>query len=121
MVDGQISLSSNATFCGSEGYKQTGKCNSPVVGNYVMLLSTKSSSGSADSAIISSSNTKTAILYASNGFITLNSTSNLKEATGRGIKMDSNANVSYETGLADARFSNGPGGGWTLKSWQEIE
>ena len=121
VVDGQVSLDSNVTFCGSEGYKSAGKCNLPAAGNYLMILSVKNSTGQEDPAIISTSNTKTAVLYASNGFITLNSQSNLKEATGVGIKMNSNANVSYETGLANAKFSSGPGGGWILKSWEEIE
>jgi len=120
VVNGHISASSNVVFCGSEGYKGGGKCNSSV-GSYIMLLSIDGSDNPSNPAIYATSNTKTAILYASNGLIKLGSNAKLKEATGFGIYMDSNAEVTYETGLADIRFSSGPGGGWKVASWKEIE
>lgn len=120
VVDGKISIDSNVIFCGSEGLKKDGECN-PSAGSYLMILSTNSSVDPADPAIYSTSNTETAILYASNGFITLSSNAGIREATGYGVSMDSNAEVSYETGLADARFSSGPGGSWNVSSWEEVE
>ena len=120
IVDGNIFIDSNITFCGSEGYKQIGECN-PSAGSYLMLLSDYSSSDPLDPAIDSTSNTKTAILYAANGFIKLSAGSKLKEATGYGMVMDSNANVTYETGLANVRFTGGPGVGLNIKSWKETE
>jgi len=120
VADGQISVDSNVVFCGSEGYKSGGKCN-PSVGSYIMLLSTNNSTNPSSPAISTTSNTKTAILYASSGFIELSSNAKLKEATGCGIYMSSNAEVTYETGLADIRFSSGPGGRWEVTSWKEVE
>ena len=120
VVNGQISVSSNVVFCGSEGYKGGGKCNSSV-GSYIMLLSTNDSDNPSNPAIYATSNTQTAILYSSEGLIKLGSNAKLKEATGYGIYMDSNAEVRYETGLADIHFSSGPGGTWKVASWKEIE
>ncbi|MFC1629921.1 PilX N-terminal domain-containing pilus assembly protein [Patescibacteria group bacterium] len=120
VVDGQISIDSNVTFCGSEGIKKSQECN-PSIGSYLMLLSTNNSSDPANPAIYTTSNTETAILYASDGFIRLSSNSSLREATGYGIYMDSNAEVTYETGLADTNFSSGPGGSWQVTSWREVE
>ena len=120
VVDGQISVDSNVVFCGSEGYKGGGKCYSSV-GSYIMLLSTNASVDPSNPAIYATSNTQTAILYTSEGIIKLGSNAKLREATGYGIYMASNAEVTYETGLADVRFSSGPGGGWEVASWKEIE
>jgi len=118
VVDGSISVDGNVILCGSEGYN--GGCN-PSVGSYLMLLSTKSSSDPDNPAIYATSNTETAVLYASDGFIRLGSNASLKEATGYGIYMDSNAEVTYELGLADTKFSSGPGGSWQIKDWSEVE
>jgi len=120
VVDGKITVKSNVTLCGSEGFKGSRKCN-PSIGSYLMLLSTKSSSDPNNPAILATSNTKTAILYAANGFIRLGSNAKLREATGYGIYMDSNAEVTYETGLVNPLFSSGPGGSWQVESWTEIE
>ena len=117
VVDGKIFLDSNITLCGSEGYKKIGECN-PTVGSYIMLLSTNDSINPDDPAISSSSNTKSAILYAQNGMLTLTSNAHVREATGYGIHMDSNAELTYEAGLADALFSGGPSGGQNFL-WEE--
>jgi len=120
VVDGQISVDSNVTLCGSEGYKEDKECNLSI-GSYLMLLSTNNSTNPGNPAIEVTSNTETAILYTSNGLIRLSSNAALREATGYGIYMDSNAEVTYETGLADVLFSSGPGGSWEVVSWQEVE
>ena len=120
VVGGKITADSNVTLCGSEGYKGGRKCYSSV-GSYLMLLSTNNSIDYNNPAIYATSNTKTAILYASDGLIRLSSNAKLRETTGYGIYMDSNAEVTYEVGLANSLFSAGPGGGWEVTSWQEIE
>jgi len=121
VVDGQISVDSNVVLCGSEGFKlNKQECNTSV-GSYLMLLSTKSSSDPSNPAIYSTSNTKTAILYASDGFVKLSSNAKIREVIGYGIKMESNADVRYEVGLADAKFTSGPGGSWEVTSWIEVE
>jgi len=121
VVEGQIFVDSNVVLCGSEGFKEAVKECYPSTGSYLMLLSTYPSVFSANPAISAKSNTETAVLYASAGFVSLDSSAALKEATGLGIYMASNAEVTYETGLVDARFGSGPGGGWQVASWKEIE
>lgn len=120
VVDGHIFLDSNILICGSEGEGIGLQCN-PSVGSYLMLLSTNSSVDPLDPAIEAKSNTQTGILYAANGIIKLTSNAWLREATGYGIYMDSNAELIYEIGLADAKFTSGPGGSWEVFSWKEVE
>ena len=121
LVDGQVFVDSNIILCGSEGFKEAQNECYPSIGSYLMLLSTNISADPNNPAIYSTSNTKTTILYASAGFIKLGSNANLREVIGYGIVMESNVEVSYEIGLADAKFSSGPGGTWEVKSWKEIE
>jgi len=45
----------------------------------------------------------------------------LKEVSAYKIHLKNNAEVVYETGLANVLFSSGPGGGFEIKSWMEIE
>ncbi|MFZ5559201.1 MAG: hypothetical protein ACOZAL_00145 [Patescibacteria group bacterium] len=119
VANGQISISSNVIICGSEGFVGGG-CGSSV-GSYLMMLSTNSSVDPASPAIYATSNTKTAILYASQGSIVLSSNADLKEATAYALRLSSNAEVTYETGLADVKFTSGPGASWQIIDWKEIE
>lgn len=114
VADGKIDLNSNSTVCGSAG-GIVGSCNSGV-DSYLMLLSTKTGS-----AISANSNSIASILYANNGTIELNSNAHFKEVTGYGLQINSNATVTYESGLADVNFSSGPGGTFNINSWQEVE
>lgn len=117
--DGKIEINSNTTICGSEG-STGGVCN-PTNGTYIMFLSTDPSLNPADPAIDMSSNTSLAILYTNNGVIRINSHTNVLEVTAYKLKIDANATVTYQTGLADINFSSGPGGTFAIKSWSEVE
>ncbi|OGY22780.1 MAG: hypothetical protein A2172_01880 [Candidatus Woykebacteria bacterium RBG_13_40_15] len=119
VADGQIVINSNVTICGSNG-GTLGSCN-PENGSYLMLLSTSSKTGDTDPAVEAFSNILTSILYASAGAIKLNSNVHVKEVTGYMLRLESNATVTYETGLASVIFSSGPGGSFQINSWQEIE
>jgi len=119
IADGQIVLSSNINICGSEGHKSN-KCNLNE-GSFLMLLSTSSSLNPSLPAIEASSNSEAAIAYTNNGMIILNSNARLKEVTGYSIHLNSNAVVTYISGLASAKFTSGPSGGWKIVSWREIE
>jgi len=120
IADGKISLSSNVAICGSEGYDKGGKCFTNE-GSFLMILSTNNSLDPSSPAIEAVSNSKAAILYTNNGMISLDSNAELKEITGYALHFDSNAEVTYESGLADIRFKSGPGGGWSIVSWKEVE
>ncbi len=119
VADGKILFSSNVTVCGSAG-GIIGSCNAGN-GSYVMFLSTNSSVDPASPAIDMGSNTDAAILYTNNGMIQINSNIGILEATAYKLRINSNAIVTYESGLADVIFSSGPGGVFNIISWKEIE
>ncbi|MDO8728802.1 MAG: hypothetical protein Q7K26_02800 [bacterium] len=89
------------------------------LGSYIMLLSQKEGTGS--DAIKTSNNSATAILYAGEGQIEISNSAALKEVTAYELEINNNAIVTYESGLANNHFSSGPGGGYDILSWKEIE
>jgi len=122
IVDGNISLSSNVVICGAEGYKSVGNTCYDNTGSFLMFVSNSSSCcNPASPAIWANSNTNAVILYTNSGLIRLGAAARLKEVTGYAIYIDSNANITYESGLANINFTSGPGGGWKIDSWEEIE
>ena len=84
-------------------------------GSYLLIISTDS----ASPAISISNNAAGAVFYAPNGGITISNNTQLKGLTGYKITMQNNSIIQYETGLANAFFSSGPGGGWQVTSWKE--
>lgn len=106
IVDGTINISNNAVFSGSG-----------TTGSYVMALST-STSGSAISV---GNNAGTVILVAPYGTISFSNNSGAKEATAKTISLSNNAVITYESGLANVNFTNGPSGSYAINSWKEIE
>ena len=83
------------------------------------LLSISTSNG--DPAFDISNSSKNDILYAPNGWINVNNSIGLREVTGYGLRIKNTATVTYDTGLALAEFSSGPGGRWTVTAWQEVK
>jgi hypothetical protein len=136
-VTGNISLSSNATIkldpaygslsgvliakgeisVGNNGNIQ----GSGQSGSYILVLSTSSSINPASPAIAVSNNATGAIFYAGFGLVTLNNNMVAREVTAYKISLSNNAEVQYESGLQNPIFSNGPGGSWNIKSWNESE
>ncbi len=110
VADGKVVIASNSKISGSGS-----------AGSYLMILSTNNSLNPASPAISATSNTDSAILYANQGMIVLSSNAYLKEVTAYALHLDSNAEVSYETGLQNVQFTSGPGASWELLDWKEIE
>jgi Tfp pilus assembly protein PilX len=104
---GTISVYNNAQINGSG-----------TSGSYLMLLSQKT--GTATPAITIENNAAGAIYYAGTGQINLSNNGGGKEITAYKVFIDNNAVVTYESGLANANFSSGPGGGWEVadQTWQ---
>lgn len=94
---------------------------SGTAGSYLLLLSRRNNIGST--AIKASNNASGAILYAGDGVIELENNAGLKELTAYKIHLNNNATVTYESGLANAQFSSGPGGGWAIDkgTWRETD
>ena len=89
------------------------------LGSYIMLLSQKEGTGS--DAIKTSNSSAAAILYAGEGQIEISNSAALKEITAYKLEINNSATVTYESGLANSNFSSGPGGGYEILSWKEIE
>ena len=83
------------------------------------MLSTHS--GTATNAIEVSNNADGAIFYAHNGTAHIKNNANLKEVTAYKLSLENNATVTYESGLASTSFSSGPGGGYEIENWNEIQ
>ncbi|MCK4525252.1 MAG: hypothetical protein KAU07_02355, partial [Candidatus Andersenbacteria bacterium] len=62
-----------------------------------------------------------AIVYSSNGTTFLKNNAVLKEAIAKKLVTSNNTDVFYETGLVNVNFTSGPGGGWIINDWNEIE
>lgn len=82
---------------------------SGTLGSYLMLLSTYSGTAVSigDSSIVG-------IVYAPAGTVSFSNGVTIKEVMASGISMGNTAALNYETGLANAFFTSGPTGGYTL-------
>jgi len=106
IADGIVSISNNAVFSGSG-----------TPGSYLMVLSTSSS----ESAITLGNNAGAVILYAANGTVNLANNAGATAINGNKINLNNNAVISYDMGLINSNFVNGPSGGWSITSWKEIK
>lgn len=112
VTDGIVSLSNNANFVGSG-----------LASSTIMLLTTSdcplSSYCDSSPAISIENNAGAVILNAQNGTISFSNGAGAKEAVAKTISLSNNAVITYDTGLIDTSFSNGPTGGWDIESWKE--
>ena len=100
---GYITVENNAIIQGSGNSK-----------SFLMLLSTST----YDPAISVANNSTAAVYYATQGFVDIKNNAHLKSVSGYGLRISNGAEVQYDSGLADANFSGGPGGSWQIKEWQ---
>lgn len=106
LSDGKITLQNNNVSSGS-GQE----------GSYLMYLSTSS----LQEAIEIKNNTIADILYTSQGGIHIENDIRIREVTGYSLHIQNNSTITYETGLQNAAFVSGPGAGWKIVSWKEVE
>lgn len=108
VVDGSITFNSNAavhtTSASPKGY---------------ILFATPSTSGSA--VAFNSNSTVASAFYAPNGTMEVESNGDVVSITVRKLELESNAEINYDTGLQNATFASGPGGGIVISGWQESE
>jgi len=120
--DGRLTTENNLYICGSEGYNAALKTCNTTNGSHVLLLSTNTSLNESSPAVYMKNNAiLRGILYASAGRLVLENNAALKEATAYAMTIKNNATVTYDSGLANAQFSSGPAGGFSIMNWQEIE
>ncbi len=106
LVDGTVTIESNADIHATDA--------SPK--GYILLASL-----SAGTAIDLNSNTASALLYAPNGTVVVNSNAHATSIAAEGILLNSNASITYDSGLENQTFTSGPSGGWRVQRWQETE
>jgi hypothetical protein len=96
---------------------------SGAVGSFVFMISQNGSAenGGSTDAISMSQGASALVAYASHGQISLSQSVSIKAITAYKIVLSQSANVTYDTGLASALFSAGPGGGYDITEWKEVE
>ena len=96
-----------------------------AAGGTLLFISTNTSMDSTDPAIGLSNNVNKdnpqSIIFSLNGLVDISNNTKFKEITGYGIRMENNSAIVYEEGLINANFSSGPGAGWSVIGWNEIE
>lgn len=110
--DGVIVVDGTSTF--SNGASMEG---SGTTGSYLMLLTTSASGN----AISLSNNAGGVILYAPNGTIQISNNASLTQLVAKTVSLSNNAIIDYEQGIINAGFTNGPGGGYSVVSWKEVQ
>lgn len=101
IIDGLASLTQGGKF-------------EPTTANpkgYIMLVTTSTS----DQALTLSQSGATAIFYALEGGAELSQSANVTSLVAYKLTMTQSSTLSYDTGLADAQFTTGPGGSWQVK------
>jgi hypothetical protein len=112
IMSGKVSINQSTNF--SSGNAQS----------YVVLISMNNSAenGGSEMAInIAQSAIGKVLVYAPHGLIKMGNSISLKEVTGYQIDVNNGASVIYESGLMSLLFTGGPGGGFTITSWKEVE
>lgn len=117
VTNGWIHASNNGTFAGSG-----------TAGSFIMLLTTLACDGSFSSgcthhngAVDVHNNATGVIFYAQSGKINLHNGVNITEVTAYKLVLDNTATVTYNQGLANANFTSGPSGGYSIDSWKETK
>lgn len=94
-------------------------------GSYLLIVTTSDcpSGGSCggQNAIEMSGSGGAVILNAQKGTINFNGSARANEATANRITMDGGSIVTYQEGLVNQNFSNGPSGGFNIIGWKELE
>jgi len=145
-VTGNVTMSNNATMVCDPSYASE-SCviltdgwasleNNVIMGgsgdpdSYLLFLSTiegcnggvqQPQCGSGNSGIKISNNVDGAIFYTSASMIDIENNVDITSVVGYKLKLENNATIRYEIGIADLSFSSGPGGGGKLENWREIE
>ncbi|MDP2692620.1 MAG: hypothetical protein Q8O88_03190 [bacterium] len=120
VADGTITLLNNFVVCGSEGWNEGSPraCN-VADDSYIMLLST--AIGENVIGVGNNADMLSAILYAPYGEVELANNIALRAVTAYNVEVINNVEIIYDGGLVNLNFSSGPGGGWGINNWREVE
>jgi len=101
IVDGTIDLTQGGTF----------QPTSATPKGYIMLVSNSTS----NQAIQISQSGSAAIFYSLNGGAQLSQSASVTSLVAQTLTMTQNSQLTYDSGLASASFTTGPGGSWQVK------
>ena len=122
IADGWIHIANNGIFSGSGASE-----------SYLLMLSTLACDGTSatspdgkacgdhNGAIDLHNNASGVIFYSANGLTNLHNGVNATEITAYKLQLSQNAIITYNMGLANAKFSSGPSGGYDVMYWREVE
>jgi hypothetical protein len=94
------------------------------LGSYLLVLSRNNSAkndGTVRAISLTNSSSGPVLVYAGEGEIYMANSVSLRQVTGYRLRLVNNTIVTYETGLISTLFSSGPGGGWKINRWHEVE
>jgi hypothetical protein len=119
VTDGWINAGNNSNFQGSG-----------TAGSYILGISTIvgcnggtqiAICGPGNSGISVSNNLVGAVFYTTASMIDIGNNATIKAVVGYKLNLTNNTEIEYEQGVTNANFSSGPGGGWNVKSWKEVQ
>lgn len=92
-------------------------------GDSYLLVVSELESDSPPAIELNNNNVAEGILYAPNGKIYLNNSSEVLELSGRTIELNNNVNIVYEAGLANATFGAGGSSSWAMRdgTWRLVD
>lgn len=105
-------------------FKNSGFFDGAGQNSYVVLISQNESAelGGGEYAIrVTNGASGDVLVYAGHGEILLQNNVDLKEVTAYRVRLQNSAEVTYESGLANLLFTTGPGGGFHIDDWEEVE
>lgn len=109
----KVTLQNNSRYYGSG-----------TAGSYIMLVSQNNSAqnGGEELAIeIKNGAGGDLLIYSGHGEVLVLNNIGIKELSAYKIHLKNNAEVIYETGVASLLFDSGPGGGYVIDDWREVE
>jgi hypothetical protein len=92
--------------------------------SYVVIISMNNSAetgGTVKAIDLGQTTTGKLLVYAAHGLIDIGQSTSLKEITGYQIRTQNSSTITYESGLMNLLFTGGPGGGYTISDWKEIQ
>lgn len=96
-----------------------------ATGGYLLFISTNKFLDEDNPAIDLLDNVNkdspASIIFSRQGLIKVQNNAKFKEISGYALTLKNNTKIVYEKGLADSNFSVGPGAGWQIKSWREVQ
>lgn len=120
IVDNEI----NRTTSSKVSINQSTIFTSGNAQSYVVLISMNDdaeNSGAETAINLAQSANGKVLVYAPHGRVTMGNSISLKEVTAYQIDINNGASIIYESGLMSLLFTGGPGGGFAIQEWKEIE